>query len=217
MNKNISKVISSNQSGIHEDLVQVVISHRDSRYQKPFQDHNLEAFERFFSAIQLERRPMILDSCCGTGMSSVNIAKEHPEHWVIGLDQSAVRLGKRDECPENLLLLRTNCEDFWRLCLENQISFEKHFILYPNPWPKKSHLKRRWHGHPVFDVLPKLSPNLELRSNWRIYLDEFALAWQLITGKTSRVESFTPENYLTLFEKKYHQSEQSLYRLLLES
>lgn len=217
MSKNISKVISSNQSGVHEDLVQVVISHRDSRYQKPFQDHNLKAFDRFVSAIQLERRPMILDSCCGTGMSSVNIAEDHPEHWVVGLDQSEVRLGKRSECPENLLLLRANCEDFWRLCLENQVSFEKHFILYPNPWPKKSHLKRRWHGHPVFDVLPKLSPSVELRSNWKIYLDEFALAWHLITGKTSRVETFTPENYLTLFEKKYHQSEQALYRLLVES
>ena len=54
--------------------------------------------------------------------------------------------------------------------------FKSTLFLYPNPWPKKKHLGRRWHGAPVFPALVKLGGELEMRSNWQTYLDEFALA-----------------------------------------
>ncbi|WP_144395111.1 tRNA (guanine(46)-N(7))-methyltransferase TrmB [Pleionea sediminis] len=216
MTESNSKKIESNQVGLNENLEQVVISHRDSDYKKPIQAHNQQGFDKFLKVIQVGERPMILDSCCGTGMSTLQLAEKFPEHWVIGIDQSEVRLSKVDNPLDNVLFVRANCEDFWRLCLQVNLFFEQHFILYPNPWPKKKHLQRRWHGHPVFPVLPQLSHKVELRSNWRIYLEEFSYAWKILTKRDSEPVAFQPENYLTLFEKKYAESGHDLFKLVVE-
>ncbi len=209
-----SKSVYSEQSSVDKNLHNLVIKHRDNLYRKPIQAHNQLAFERFTKAYT--NQPLILDSCCGTAMSSVKLAKKFSKHLVVGIDQSKHRLNKQNnylELPHNCLLLQTNCEDFWRLCLENNIYFDKHFILYPNPWPKTHHLKRRWHGHPSFVTLPKLSKSIELRSNWLVYLQEFAYAWQLLSEKRFEVNELKVSEPLTLFEKKYSASGQPLYQL----
>ena len=212
-----SKTVQSNQQGIHENLETLVKRHLLSNYRKPIQRHNQQAFQHFLSQTETIKQPRILDSCCGTGQSTIELAKRYPDHWVIGIDQSEHRLSRVVEQPKNLLLLQANCEDFWRLCVEASIRFEHHYILYPNPWPKKIHLKRRWHGHPVFPYLAKLSEDLTLRSNWPIYLEEFAESWFWLTGKRYSVESYEPENFMTLFEKKYALSGQALYQLKINA
>ncbi|MCO7226925.1 tRNA (guanosine(46)-N(7))-methyltransferase TrmB [Pleionea sp. CnH1-48] len=212
-----SKEVSSNQSGLYEHLEKVVCRHRDSEYKKPIQAHNHEAFEQLVVWIDGRSKPLIMDSCCGTGMSTVNLAKQHPEHLVVGVDQSKVRITKPgsggEDVPDNCLFLRANCEDVWRLCIEANLLFEKHYILYPNPWPKADHFKRRWHGHPVFSYLPRLSPYIHLRSNWPVYLAEFAKAWSLLGYTEYAVEELEVGSPLTLFEHKYHESGQHLYQL----
>ncbi|MFW7344351.1 SAM-dependent methyltransferase, partial [Pollutimonas sp. H1-120] len=76
-------------------------------------------------------------------------------------------------------------------------------MLYPNPYPKAGHLKMRWHGHAVLPTLLALGGALELRSNWSIYVEEFALAVAQVTGKQASVSEIAPkENYLTPFEAK---------------
>jgi tRNA (guanine-N7-)-methyltransferase len=220
---NNSKNVSSNQLGIHDKLVTTVIKHRDSEYRKPIREHNIRAFEQITDAIQEHHCEVILDSGCGTGLSSLHLAKANPELLIIGVDQSEARLKKAIFAQSNLIFVRANCEDIWRLMVEQGIKVYQHYMLYPNPWPKSIHLKRRWHGHPVFKLLPHLSNHVELRSNWKTYLDEFAMAWQLVTGQSSKVEAFQPHRvncelygaeYLSLFERKYHQSGQRLFRLV---
>ena len=215
-----SRSVTSNQSGIHENLELIVSKHLKSKYRKPIQDHNREAFATIQKAIaESPAKSVILDSCCGTGASSIYFAQKNPNSLVVGVDQSYKRLNKKDEerfIPQNCLLLRANCEDIWRLCVDNKIEFSQHFILYPNPWPKSEHLKRRWHGHPVFSYLPKLSPYTELRSNWPVYLEEFSLSWQLATNIDSQLNEMAIVEPITLFEKKYSQSGQKLYQLVLQ-
>jgi tRNA (guanine-N7-)-methyltransferase len=104
--------------------------------------------------------PLILDSCCGVGESSRLLARAFPNHYVIGVDQSASRLarggGRAAECPANLDLVRADVVDYWRLLHEAGVRLDRHYLLYPNPWPKIGHLSRRWHGHPVFPTLLEL-------------------------------------------------------------
>ncbi len=215
------KAVTSNQKGIHDNLFKTVLRHSDSTYRKPYQPHNLAAFSNLKKWLcRAAEQPRILDSCCGTGMSTIKLARQYPDHRVIGIDQSAHRLAKstrNSTLPDNLIFLQGNCEDLWRLCVEENLLFEKHVLLYPNPWPKSVQLKRRWHGHPVFPVMPRLAPVTELRSNWRLYLDEFAIAWQQLTGKTAIVEILPDNEPLTLFEKKYGETGQTLYRLSVTS
>eukprot|EP00752_Nemacystus_decipiens_P013852 g12298.t1 len=79
--------------------------------------------------------------------------------------------------PRNLLLLRADLVDLWVLA-SRDISWQvqEHYILYPNPYPKRSQLRSRWHGHSVFPVLLGLGGRITLRSNWKSYLDEFCQA-----------------------------------------
>ena len=157
----------------------------------------------------------ILDSGCGVGQSTRILAEQHPQHWVIGIDQSEHRITKQSaRNPDNMILVRANCVDFWRLALADGWQLDKHFLLFPNPWPKKEHLQRRWHGHPVFPTLLKLGGYLELRTNWHLYALEFQTALGHLGYSLSEVETYLPgDNYLTPFEKKYHESGQELFRL----
>lgn len=213
-----SKIVTTNQPGIHQKLNELVTKHISTQYRKPYQSHNIYAFEQFEERLtRFQGSELILDSCCGTAMSSRTLAEKNPDALVIGIDQSFHRLNKEgvlESTPENCLLLQANCEDFWRMCVNANIRFVKHFILYPNPWPKSVHLKRRWHGHPVFPVLSDLAEATCLRSNWRLYLEEFSAAWSLLTEHSFEVNALNVgDEPLTLFEKKYAASGQVMYQL----
>ncbi len=214
-----SKSVDSNQSGVHDRLHDIVNKHIDTKYRKPYQAHNVEAFDQLRAKIDAnDYAGLIMDSCCGTGMSSYILAERYSDHLIVGVDQSGHRLEKKaGAAPENCIMLQANCEDIWRLCLDHELHFVSHHILYPNPWPKSVHLKRRWHGHPAFPYLKPLATTTILRSNWKTYLDEFNEAWELLTQNTSEVHSFTMDDPMTLFEKKYAGSGQLLYELILES
>ena len=206
---------------MHDNLDKLVLKHVGTHYQKPFRTHNLEAFEQIIAALDKQSfQSLILDSCCGTGLSTMTLAHQNPDSLVIGIDQSSHRLSKGSEVisqPDNCLLLQANCEDIWRLCAEKGIHFKQHFILYPNPWPKSVHLKRRWHGHPVFPVLKRIADTTIVRSNWLVYLEEFQRAWFLLTALSPTLQDFKVASPLTLFEKKYAESGQDLYELVCSS
>jgi len=215
-----SKSIDSPQTGPYEHLSKIVQKHINSHYRRPYREHNLLAFEEIKEAIfNRKQRDLILDSCCGTGLSTQRIAERNPDSLVIGIDQSLSRLQRKsedfDERAPNSKLWQANCEDIWRLCVDSNIKFDQHFILYPNPYPKPEHFKRRWHGHPCFPYLNKLSNTLELRSNWSLYLEEFSESWEILTGTKSKPEHIVVDQALTLFEKKYTQSGQNVFQLLV--
>ena len=219
-----SRVPTSAQTGIHEHLADLLDRHVASPFRRPYADYNRAAF-----AASLERRerlaptaPLILDSCCGVGESSVALAQRFPDHYVIGVDQSASRLARQSPgkvapaLPENLDLVRADLVDFWRLLNDAGIRLARHYLLYPNPWPKIGHLARRWHGHAVFPEMLELGGRLECRSNWKIYVDEFAFAVGRLTGGDVAGEVYLPETALTPFERKYLASGHALYRVVVD-
>ena len=214
-----SREVQSNQDGLHPDLEKVVLRHLASPWRAPVADFDREAFveAQRWREVQGKHRPVMLDSGCGTGRSSVQLAVANPEALVIGVDQSADRLGKAGRrfapLPSNLLLLRSDCSGLWRLMLDAEWQLARHQIFYPNPWPKSAHLKRRWHGHPVWPSVLALGGELELRSNWRLYLEEVRAALAL-----SHQQAFiqaVPEQAepVTDFEEKYQASGQVNWQL----
>jgi tRNA (guanine-N7-)-methyltransferase len=232
-----SRVPSSAQSGIHEHLALVVARHASAPFRKPYTDYNRAAFAASFERYQrlAPGAPLILDACCGVGESSLVLARAYPTHYVIGVDQSAARLqrgqqghqrpqaehGQREPHephdgqharPANLDLVRADLVDYWRLLLDAGVRLDRHYLLYPNPWPKIGHLRRRWHGHPVFPALLALGGVLECRSNWPIYIAEHALAVEKLTGRAAPCEAYLPEQAMTPFERKYLDSGHRLYR-----
>ncbi|MCA1770830.1 MAG: SAM-dependent methyltransferase, partial [Halomonas sp.] len=155
---------------------------------------------------------------CGVGVSTRRLAASCPDHAVIGVDRSGDRLSREHgPLPDNALLIRADLVDFWRLALADGWRPARHYLLYPNPYPKSAHLKMRWQGHPVLPVILALGGRLELRSNWRLYVVEFALAVAQATGREAQVLIHEPnEDPLTPFEQKYHVSGQTLWKLVVE-
>jgi tRNA G46 methylase TrmB len=101
------------------------------------------------------------------------------------------KLDEPEDATNNVLLLRADLIDFWHLCLtslvwQQTVHVKKHYLLYPNPYPKKARLKNRFYAHPAFPLLmltlmmegdePNDSTQMIVRSNWKGYLEEFALS-----------------------------------------
>jgi tRNA G46 methylase TrmB len=214
-----SKAVSSNQEQTHPDLQAVVEKHLNTRFLRPIPPWVSNLAETLVR--EHGEAPWILDSGCGTGLSSVQLAKAHPNHWVLGIDQSAHRLGKVAQAqPANLRLVRADAQDLWRALSQINVKVDQHYLLYPNPWPKAHHLMRRWHGHPVWPALLALKGKLELRTNWLVYAEEFEQAL-LLSGckpvpKTILENAEVLKNPITLFEKKYAENQHVLTRLQVQ-
>jgi tRNA G46 methylase TrmB len=211
-----SKPVTSNQTGPHERLDAVVLKHLSHNWLRPIPNWVEQLADNCLQ--QHAGAPWILDSGCGTGLSSLHLARAFPDHWVLGVDQSAHRLNRVSTAqPDNLRYLRADVQDFWRALQVRQIRLARHYLLYPNPWPKSQHLMRRWHAHPVWPALLALGGVLELRSNWPLYVQEFGQALALSTGATVHVDSLSNTDMLqqplTLFEKKYAASDHAIVRL----
>ena len=218
MSENTPRRITDAQIGLHKNLEKTIQKHFENPSRKPIAKHTQQAFDGIKAKVEAhlaKGNPLIFDSCCGTAMSTQIIATQNSDALVIGIDRSAVRLTKsdNDKLPSNVLLVQAECSDFWWLAKQADWVLQKHFILYPNPYPKSKHLKRRWHGHPAFPVLLSLGGELQVRSNWRVYIEEFCTAANYIVDNSCKgVEIFEANPPLTLFEKKYHESGQQLYR-----
>jgi len=210
-----STPVRSSQHGLHPGLDARVRRHADSQWRQPLHPGSVAAFAGFRARWD-GVSPVVVDAGCGTGASTVELARRYSDCLVVGVDRSAHRLARAPRgLPENALLLRARLEDIWRLLLADSVRVFRHYLLYPNPWPKPRHLGRRWHGHPVFPVLLKLAARLELRANWPVYLQEFRRAARVCGVEPGEVVSFRPTDPLTPFERKYHASGHTLYRLTL--
>ena len=211
-----SHQVESTQITPHPRLREIVLKHLANPYLRRPSDAGRTAFAEIVG--QLSQAPFILDAGCGTGASTVVLAREFPGRLVLGVDKSVARLaiGRHlvdgDGAPANARLLHCELVDFWQLAAAAGLRCERQFLLYPNPWPKTEHLMRRWHAHPVLPVMLALGGTIELRTNWRVYAEEFADAMDV-----ARVETqsglHAPEAALTPFERKYMASGHALWRV----
>ncbi len=201
------------QSAPHRDLVDVVRKHFASDWQRPIADHTLAAFEDIRPWL-LDAGQLIVDSCCGTGESTRQLALGSPDASVVGIDKSRARLKKHEhDGPRNYRLVRADVNDFWRLLVRETVPITRHCLFYPNPYPKASQLRKRWYASPAFPSLVSMGGELEVRSNWSIYVEEFATALD-IAGVASEVSTVSETaEAVSLFEKKYRERGQTLYRL----
>jgi tRNA (guanine-N7-)-methyltransferase len=216
-----SRPIRSAQSDVHPRLVETLRRHFGSAWRQPAHAPTLQAFASLNALRAGDARPLLLDSGCGNGVSTLTLAERHPRHCVIGIDQSVDRL--RRLAPSglavhgNAILLRAELASFWRLSVAAGWRAERHYLLYPNPWPKAAQFSRRWHGHPVFPELMRTALAFELRTNWPVYAIEFAAALKFARHERAAACVFECDEPLTPFERKYRDSEHELWRVTSDS
>lgn len=217
---NHSRKVRTSQAGIHPRLEDLLVRYRTAEWAQPYHVPSVVTFEAVQRLLPSSPRPLILDSGCGTGESTVRLSDRYPDSLVIGVDKSLNRLTRPgvESLPHrsgNIVLARAELTTFWRLALRAGWRLERHYLLYPNPWPKPGQLQRRWHAHPVFQDLLALGGRLELRCNWAVYAQEFAFAVNLMTASAVKPESVPEADALSPFEHKYRASGHELYRVVL--
>lgn len=216
-----SRPVCSAQQRPHERLPGLVRTHLSTRWQAPLHGPTVDAFlsaQRLAGRDEMRRQP-IFDSGCGNGESTRSLAVVNRGRLVFGIDRSRHRLGRTGH-PHfpvregNIIWVRGDLPSFWRLALAYGWRLGTHYLLYPNPSPKKAQLRRRWHAHPVFPVLLALGGRIEMRTNWEIYAQEFAYACQVATGRPATIERISALNPVSGFERKYRASGHALYRVV---
>lgn len=217
---NHSRTVRSSQAGVHPRLGRLLDRYRAREWAGPLHSPSCRAFEALSGLLQDERRDLILDAGCGTGESTRFLARRFPGALVIGVDKSEDRLRRLGATSfpwreGNAIWLRSELATFWRLAARAGWRLKRHYLLYPNPWPKPGQLQRRWHAHPVFPVLLGLGGRLELRTNWAIYAEEFSFAVQRYTGEAVRPSPVDAAEPWTPFERKYRDSGHALHSVVL--
>lgn len=210
-----SSRVQSRQTEPHPRLVETVHKHTRHPWRKPVADHSLRTFEALARRAEDEAWAgrLVLDTGCGTGMSTGVLARRFPARVVLGVDKSQDRLRRSEvRVPDNAILVRADLEDFWLLAHQAGWSFTRQCFYYPNPWPKPEQRLRRWSFHPVLPTALACGGTWEVRTNWLVYAQEFAMAFGVLTGVTPEVHPWSPAVPETPFERKYLESGHVLWR-----
>lgn len=211
-----SKFVTSNQTGAHKNLETLLTRHKKTQFRDSIPKHATDAFEVTNKFVCKSKRPVILDSGCGTGESSYYLARCYTKHSVIGIDKSTHRLNRSHAHglqPENLMFVCADCIHIWRLIEQSEWKVDYQFLFYPNPWPKSGHLQKRWHGHPVFPAMLAIGGQLTMRTNWQIYAQEFNQALSFFDKPVNGVTELNLNQAITPFERKYMHSQHQLYEV----
>lgn len=113
---------------------------------------------------------------------------------------------------DNYCVVRADVIDFWRLARQAQWHIDGHYLLYPNPYPKASQIQKRWYASAPLKDLLLLKGRFEVRSNWKLYLEEFQEVLKM-AGVSADITPVTTDNAMTPFERKYQNSGQTCWQL----
>lgn len=213
--ESVARGITTTQQAPHDDIIEFVERYRRSTNQRPISQHTKDAFDCVSEWLSKSDGDIILDACCGVGESTAIIANQHPDMRVIGVDKSAARLAKHAHYSaggDNYRVVRADVIDFWRLARAENWQLTKHFILYPNPYPKPAQVKKRWHASSSLPDIVALGGELTIRSNWQIYLQEWSIALAYY-GKSSVINDIDNSAAITPFERKYQAAGQPCWQL----
>ena len=120
---NLSSSIASSQQSPHKNLRHKLRIYRNTNYRNSIPNYAKDAFNRFAQVLDNENVHIILDSGCGTGESSIHLARENPHCLVVGVDKSVSRLQRcqsKKTDVKNIIYVRFDLIHFWRLLQQAQ-------------------------------------------------------------------------------------------------
>lgn len=195
------------------DLARIVETHLNAAWRRPIAEHSAAAFESIRRRVEESSRPLVIDSCCGTGDSTRHLAETLQHALVLGIDKSAHRLARHQAGDDsNYLILRADVNDFWRLAQQAGWQPARQYLFYPNPYPKASQVRKRWYASPAFPVLLNLGGLLTVRTNWQVYAEEFVLALNA-AGVEAALQTLNVEVPVSAFETKYQARGHELFEV----
>ncbi|CAK0778734.1 tRNA (guanine-N(7)-)-methyltransferase [Gammaproteobacteria bacterium] len=142
-----------------------------------------------FGQIFGRRAPVYLEIGFGTGKFLISQAKEHPEVDFIGIEVHRPGVGQllgelqvkeignvRVFCADAVEVLRTQIQDH---------ALTRVYILFPDPWPKRKHYKRRLVQPEFVELLhKKVKPEglVHLATDWEEYATQIKTVFSEVLG-----------------------------------
>ena len=171
------------------------------------------------------KQALELEIGSGKGRHAIMRARQNPDKKIIAIEKTRTRFRKfqnliKDCSIDNLIGVHTNA--IWWLSHHGKMDmFERIFILYPCPYPRKKQKNLRWIHRPFWPYLISLLKTggvLELRTNKKFYYDDFKC--QLEKFKNLKIkqekEIDSTENPITEFEEKYLNNKEICYKIQIE-
>lgn len=133
--------------------------------------------------------PLIMEIGFGMGASLLQSAQAKPDSNFIGIEVHLPGVGAlladMDECKiENIRIFQNDAVEVLTSCIADN-SIDKIMILFPDPWPKKRHHKRRL-IQPDFLKLVfaklKSGGHLHLATDWQPYASQMMQVVSAFTG-----------------------------------
>lgn len=160
------------------------------------------------------RAPRVLEIGFGNGEVLVELARGHPERDYLGIDVYEPGIGRllaaaADAGLTNLRVLRGDAAELLRESFA-PASLETILILFPDPWPKKRHHKRRLVQPAFVELLAdRLVPGgiVHLATDWEDYAEhmlavlEAGPSLENVAG-AGRFYSAAHERPVTKFERR---------------
>ncbi len=162
-------------------------------------------------------KPIELEIGCGMGKFIAARAKNHPEHHFLGVEYEEVRTAHTDVAIRTAGVRNANvvCGQAMRLlefCMPDASLAAVH-LYFPDPWPKKRHLKNR-----IFNAVFANQVHRALRPGGALHVATdhdgyFAQMCEVMAGD-ARFASIEPlrraEDEMTEFELKFRAKDQSV-------
>jgi len=164
--------------------------------------------------------PVEVDLGCGDGTFLAAMAEQNPDRNFLGIERLRGRVGS--VCRK---IARSNLENVRILRMENSYAVAQllpasaisaFHVLFPDPWPKRRHHRRRLFSAEFFDAIDRA-----LEWNGLLHLatddaDYFRSIYKMITTKPSFSISKEPIEFpMTAFEQKLAANGAPIQRLLL--
>jgi tRNA (guanine-N7-)-methyltransferase len=162
--------------------------------------------------------PLQVDLGCGEGSFLCELGERHPEKNFLGIERLASRVAKtsrKAERIDNARVLHAETSYAVRYLLPER-SVETFYLLFPDPWPKRRHHRRRiFTSEFLNSVHAALNDDgvLRIATDHRDYFTYIQrLAGQSTDFATTEMNSQFPAS---TFEKRFRRRGVPIYRLTL--
>ena len=181
--------------------------------------------ETYFAPLDLlaifgREAPLQVDLGCGDGHLLCELARKHPQRNFLGIEKLAGRVAKvcrKSADLENVRVLKVESSYAIRHLLPES-SVETFYLLFPDPWPKRRHQRRRI---VKLDFLDSIHRALEPGGVLRIATDQLDYFQQIehsVRSTTVKFEFVDHEDVdlpMTKFERRFRDLDAPIYRLAL--